>query len=573
MKLRGTRTHVHRPAAALLALTMAAGALAGVAGSAAATTPSPAKARAVAAGSRAPVAPVAWVPCDDPVLEGLDCATVAVPLDYDRPRGATIEIALARAAATSPDQRIGSIFVNPGGPGGSGIDVVGGFAAVMPSQLRERFDLVGFDPRGILRSTPLRCYPTLEQALEDLPPVAYPETPADEDLVVAAEERLADACRDHGGPILHHMSTADVARDLDVLREAVGDEQLSYVGLSYGSILGQTYANLFPDRVRALVIDGVLDPREWEGQGVEGWTVPLGTRLRSAEGAEATLREFFRLCDEAGPDCAVAGDAAGRFAALADRLRQGPIEVTDEFGTYPVTYNDLIGFSLGALYSPFIWPELARLLQQLESAATPTEVRGTLAALRSGLGLDALAVTQAQEEYPNFVEGGAGVACADATNPRGYHHYRRVADLAGDRFGYFGRTWNWAFSACAVWPADVRQDRYKGPWTATTAHPVLVVGNLYDPATPYHGAVAAAELLPGSRLLTYAGWGHTAFLGGNACVDAAVTEYLVSTTTPPAGTVCEPQASPFAQVMAARSVGRAPVIAATLPDAVRRALG
>jgi pimeloyl-ACP methyl ester carboxylesterase len=195
-------------------------------------------------------------------LEAFQCATAVVPLDYDRPKGRQITVALARLPASDPGRRIGSLFLNPGGPGGSGVDMVlQGGPFLFSDEVRARFDLVGFDPRGIMRSTPLRCYETLDEALADwLTPFPFPVTREEERIWVRSDRAVARACAERGGPILDHMSTANVARDMDLLRRAVGDAKLSYVGYSYGSYLGATYANLFPGKVRALVVDGVLDP-------------------------------------------------------------------------------------------------------------------------------------------------------------------------------------------------------------------------------------------------------------------------------------------------------------------------
>jgi pimeloyl-ACP methyl ester carboxylesterase len=197
-------------------------------------------------------------------LEAFQCATAVVPLDYDRPKGRQITLALARLPASDPSRRIGSLFLNPGGPGGSGVDMVlQGGPFLFSDEVRARFDLVGFDPRGIIRSTPLRCYETFDEAIADLPPFQFPVTREEERIKIRSDRALARACAEWGGPILDHMSTANVARDMDLLRRAVGDARLSYAGYSYGSYLGATYANLFPGKVRALVVDGVLDPVAW----------------------------------------------------------------------------------------------------------------------------------------------------------------------------------------------------------------------------------------------------------------------------------------------------------------------
>ena len=203
----------------------------------------PASAAPARASSPAVAAPaVSWAACRD----GFQCATVRVPLDYDHPTGRKIDLSVIRLPAGQPGHKIGSLMVNPGGPGGSGVDIVRGVAKVLPLELRARFDIVGFDPRGTNRSTPLRCFDTFDQAVSILPPFPYPDTPAEERIQRASDDALAAACAAHGGAIRDHMSTADVARDMDLLRRALGDRKLTYLGFSYGSALGQYYANMFP---------------------------------------------------------------------------------------------------------------------------------------------------------------------------------------------------------------------------------------------------------------------------------------------------------------------------------------
>jgi pimeloyl-ACP methyl ester carboxylesterase len=486
---------------------------------------------------------------------------VRVPLDYDRPQGKTIKVSVIRLPAAAPQRRLGALFLNPGGPGGSGVDIARGLGAFLPLELRERFDIVGIDPRGISRSTPLRCYRTFDEASQDVPPFEYPHTRRQENRQIEADRALAGACRQNAGPVLRHMSTADVARDMDAVRAAMGDPQLNFLGLSYGSQLGQTFANMFPARVRSMVIDGVIDPRAWAGTVAGGDRVPVGTRLASAQGAQRTLHAFFRRCDAAGRDCAFSGNSRQRFARLVRAAENGDIP--------RVRVNGLISITLGALYASWVWPDLATFLRAIERGAPQAPVERTRTALRSALGLAAAQ----QEEYLNVIEGFPGVTCSDGDNPDGYRAYRNAADRAEQEYGYFGRLWNWAGSVCAEWPKLAGRDRYTGPWTAATPHPVLVVGNYFDPATRYKGAVTASRLLPNSRLLSYAGWGHTAFFAGNYCIDAAVTRYLVTTRPPAEGSVCQPAGSPFGPAAArAATPGAKLAIAALLPAAVRQAM-
>ncbi|UQU67781.1 alpha/beta hydrolase [Couchioplanes caeruleus] len=316
------------------------------------------------AGPASAAGSIRWTPCGD----GFQCGTVPVPLSYDHPRGTTITIALTRLPATDPRHRIGSLVINPGGPGLSGIDFARAYLRDLPAELRARFDIVNFDSRGLSGSTALRCYDT----------------------------------------------------------------------------------------------------------------------------------------------------AAERFAALAARLRGHP-----EPG---LSYTDFIGTALGAMWTAENWPAFATLLAGVEKG------RWSRAA---------------QENYQNLYEGEPGVACSDQVNPRSFRTWQNAADRAERQYGYFGRIYAWVWSQCRSWPASARQDGYRGPWTARTRAPVLIVGNYFDPATPYAGAVGAARLLPNSRLLSYAGWGHVAFhLRHNDCVDRHVIDYLRTGRPPAPGTVCRPDA-PF----------------------------
>jgi pimeloyl-ACP methyl ester carboxylesterase len=498
-----------------------------------------------------------WQGCHAEAGPSFECATARVPLDYDRSHGKKISLEVARLPAADPDAKIGSIFLNPGGPGGSGVDFLLGLGPLLFSDdVRAHFDLVGFDPRGIRRSSPLICFRTFEESLSVLAPFAFPVTPEEESLVEELDQNRNSACQRRGGPIIDHMATADVARDLNQLRQAVGDRQLSYVGYSYGSFLGVTYANLFPRKVRAVVVDGVMDPIAWTtGRGDEAETQPFSTRLRSDAGSMATLNEFFRLCDAAGPDaCAFAGHAARRFAALAAHLRSTPIQITDpETGeTFPFTYADLIGEALGAMFDSSSWPDFAGFLAQIEAVASPATLGRSWRAvgLKSGLG----AHHERPVPYDNFVEGGPAVSCSDSVNPHGHAAWSLAGAQADQQFGYFGRPWTWASSPCAVWEG-FDADRYLGPFDHATANPVLVVGNRFDPATRYEGAQLVHQLLPNSSLLTVEAWGHTSLLKSQ-CADQAVSQYLLDGTTPPEGATCPQDVAPFATAAALRARGQ-----------------
>lgn len=469
-------------------------------------------------------AAVQWKPCH----HRLFCASYLVPLDYDDPGGAQISIALVKRPATDPAHRIGSLFVNPGGPGGSGVDfVVGDGSQLFTPQVRARFDIIGFDPRGIERSTQLRCFRTEDAAFATAPQFPYPNSAARRAKWFASDRAVESACGLHGNAILDHMSTADVARDLDRLRQAVGDRRLNYYGVSYGSFLGDTYANLFPGRVRSVVIDGVLDPVAWTTGRGGGVTLPFSTRLHSAAGAAQTLHEFFRLCNAGGSNCAFAPHAATKYWKLYRTLRAHPLHMRG----FPVPYDEtfLVNDTLGSMYASAEWPDFARYLKQLAHRAKPSVLAQSRTAALGG--------------YINFVEGFPGVACSDSVNPHSSAAWTRAAALARREDGVFGPAWTWISSVCAHWPGQ-DADRYLGPFNHYTANPVLVVGNLFDPATPYRDAVKAAHLLPNSRLLTVHGWGHTS-LFISTCADKAIGRYLLTSRTPAPGTVCQQDVVPF----------------------------
>ncbi|QZY28403.1 alpha/beta hydrolase [Nocardioides coralli] len=555
-----TSTRWRRPvsAALLVALLPVSHAV-----TAAGAAPPPAAARASESGPVVPtVAPVRWRSCGRG-LRPYECATVEVPLDYDRPKGATTEIALARYPATD-SRPIGSLFVNPGGPGGDGVGLVlSGFGEFLGESLGGRFDVVGFDPRGVGRSEPLYCFDNEGQLFDFLfsQPI-FPYKKKQFRPFFRAYSRLKGPCR-AGQRIDEHMSTADVARDLDLLRQAVGDRALSYLGFSYGSHLGNTYANLFPDHVRALVIDGVLDPRLWvAGRQVES------DRVATQE----EFDEFLRLCDEARRKCAFwkrSMTSKERWNKLARAVRRMPIVFPDGFR---YTYDFLIADAASAMYVPEFWGGPGGVADFFDFLAD-NALRGKKgAAAKASRARDGLLERWsgrrvARQDYLNFFDSYFGNHCADAQYPRAFSRWKAVGRFAraGSRFGPF---WWWYNAPCARWP--VNEDRYTGPWTATTNKPVLVVGNFFDGVTAYTGAVASDQLLGNSRLLSYAGWGHTAY-GRSQCVTDHVNAYLLRGALPPKDTVCPANPSPFLTAAARQArLGRGPVVGLPPPWLLRR---
>ena len=472
-----------------------------------------------------------WKPCEDR-FPGFLCANATVPVDYDDPGGRTTTIALAKRPASDPAHRIGTVFVNPGGPGSSGVfKVEFGLGDALDAELDGRFDVVGFDPRGVIASDPIHCFGS--QEAEDHFVEGLPIFPYRPDQVKPFYDRwtsLASTCL-AADPLTRHMSTADVARDLDLLRRAVGDSKLSYLGFSYGGYIGDTYANLFPDKVRAMVFDGVLDPRLWSS----GWQVD-SDRVST----EKVWNELLRLCDVAGDECAfhTPGGAKDRWERLADAIREQPVTLDDGF---VYSYDFLIQDAFGTAARPEGWDED---LAFYDSVADLVEARTSVAAGTSGRRAAVVAnqrPTKPEPTYFNFLEAAYGNMCADIDYPRTLGAFQAIGDYA-ERGSRFGPWWWWYNTPCAHWP--VADDRYTGPWTARTSAPVLVVGNYFDPSTAYSGARATANQLPNSRLLSYAGWGHTAYLR-SACVTDAVNAYLIRGTLPPQGTVCPANPNPF----------------------------
>ncbi len=358
-------------------------------------------------------------------------------------------------------------------------------------------------------------------------------------------DSLADECLDDDRTIARHMSTADVARDMDLLRRALGDKKITYLGFSYGSFLGNTYANLFPKNVRALVIDGVLDPRLWSS----------GQQIRSDRVAtQEEFEEFLRLCDAAGPECAFggAGGAAARWDTLATAVRKEPVVLPDGF---VYSYDFLIADAASAMYGPDVWggPDgYAAFFDFVAGAVSGDSAAAKQASATRKRLQDRLHPSGAHEaDYDNGFDAYFGNHCADAQYPDSFAKWRAIGRYAsaGSQFGPY---WWWFNNGCSDWP--VAADRYIGPWTANTSAPVLVVGNRFDGVTDLAGARASARLLKNSRLLTYAGWGHTAY-GISECTTSYINDYLIHLRLPPRGTVCPANPNPFLAAPEARSQG------------------
>jgi pimeloyl-ACP methyl ester carboxylesterase len=489
---------------------------------------------------------LAWYKC----YETAECATVRLPLDYDKPKGATTEIAVLRVKARNQKAKIGSLFVNPGGPGGSGTDMAYGAPFYLGDEMLDKFDVVGFDPRGIASSDNIKCFKsTRDQTLAYAGMnVAFPYTKAQEAAYVKSAKAIGKGCSTTGKALAGAMSTAEVARDMDVLRRAVGDKKLTFLGFSYGSALGQYYANMFPDRVRSVVVDGVIDPTSWVGNSKTQNTIQ-DDRMRSSDGAYKALIEILKRCDAAGPKyCQFSdGDPVKNFEKMAASLRIKPVVVKDpEFGDFTISYADFVGTMLGALYSPTAGAVVASLSQELWGYlyGTPALKASAKAALIKRVK-EARGKPSRDFPYDSGFEGFSGVMCTDGLHPKNAASWPAAVVKSDKRAPYFGRAWGWGSAQCARDTWTVKdEDAYKGPFTKRTVAPILVVGNYWDPATNYQEAVSSSKLLPNSRLLSSTNWGHTAY-GSSACTTNAIDAYLLRGTLPTKGKVCVGDIQPF----------------------------
>jgi pimeloyl-ACP methyl ester carboxylesterase len=490
--------------------------------------------------AEAAVPPVQWGECPAGSLNNVppadrplfSCGTYAVPLDHDRPKGTTISLALMRRAASVPAQRIGSLFLNPGGPGGSGWGLPRSGANIFQPDVLQRFDLVGFDPRGVARSTPLQCFKTNEEAAAVFGRMStVPVTRRQIDDTIDAYGDYSDYCARNAGPLLEHMATKDVAQDLDLLRRAVGDKKLTYVGFSYGTLLGATYVNMFPKNARAIILDGNVDPRLRLTNGLQ-------YDRERAQGFEIALDAYLKRCDAEGAKCAFSdGSPRAKFDEIRNHLRTTPITLPDGGTVTLDSFTD-------ALYDPPSLAPLAEALQEVYNVLHPSAASvQTLSTPEIFTKAGKTGKYDADTPYTSD-DSYQAVNCTDKPFP----HVPKLIPIVAAQWEResptFGRYQ--AFSdplGCASWPVK-HPDPYRGPWHRKTDTPVLVVGNYYDPATQYEFSKRMADQLGNARLVSVDSFGHC-ILGDSTCVDIIAAKYLISLETPRPGQVCQPDAQPF----------------------------
>jgi len=441
---------------------------------------------------------------------GYQCATVMVPRDPSHPDGATIAMAIDRHPATGV--KIGSLLVNPGGPGASGVDALPDLVSQMPSDLLAHFDVVGFDPPGVDRTAPITCLDSAGLAAYfHVDPV--PLTTAGFDALVSEDRTFAAGCEAESGAELPYVSTADAARDMDVLRAALGDSKLTYLGYSYGTYLGAVYAELYPTHVRAMVLDGALDP-----------SLPVVTQLdEQSASLEAQLQQFFTYCTtNASCPWKPAGSPVAAYQALLTKVRTDPLPVPGSSRT--VGPSELLYGTAVTLYSTQTWNDLGYALQGA-SAGNGSDLLQLF---------DAYTGRQPNGSYINLFEANAAINCLDAPAPS-LAQLQADAPAAEAAAPVFGLQNLYSEAGCTVWqvPATGRV----GPIHAVGSPPIVVVGSTGDPITPYSWAQALASQLAGGVLLTRIGDGHTAY-GASSCIRTYVDRYLIDLTVPPAGIRC-----------------------------------
>ncbi|MDI6103245.1 alpha/beta hydrolase [Actinoplanes sp. NEAU-A12] len=468
-----------------------------------------------------------WKPCPDVPEDRVgraapgmryDCATVTVPRDWAAPAGGEtygIDLIRIRSDRQKAGDRIGSLLLNPGGPGGSGIDVAvylsfGEKMGGLPTAVTDKFDIVGFDPRGVGESDAVKCISSKDQ---DAYFAAEPD-PASQaafDEIAALHKRIADACAQKYGDRLRTFSTEQAARDLDALRSAVGDEKLTYLGYSYGTLLGATYAQLFPKNVRALVLDGAVDPTEGFVSGSE----------QQAKGFERAFTNFTKWCSQNAGKCPIAPDARGAVTDALAKAKASPVRGSD--GREATAGWIFVGL-ISSLYTETGWTSLAEAIDSLQTGDAE--------------GIFELADQYAEREldgtYSNLFDANLTVNCADTDAAPTAEEVRRLQGEWRTKYPLFGAALAVGMLPCTYWSGQ--RDPYP-VGKAEGAPPIVVVGTTGDPATPYENTADLAKMLGVGHVLTWEGEGHTAY-PSTTCIKTAVDSYLIDLKVPQEGLRC-----------------------------------
>jgi pimeloyl-ACP methyl ester carboxylesterase len=480
--------------------------------------------------------PIVWTPCES---NGLECATLSLPVDYENRNGKRFDLAVIRHPARNPAARIGSLVVNNGGPGASPVSFLINTIADPGSfsdEIRDRFDIVGFDPRGVVRSTEVRCSATQPAAStssrfllgnESLIPVPPPQSVVDTNLKDA--QSAAKDCLDNNDPeFLRNITTRNVAIDMEMLRRALGDKKLTFLGFSYGTYLGVTYSSLFPKRVRALALDGVLDPEKYANE-------PILLSIEQAGSANQILIDVLEFCKANGSRCPFGnGDPVTAFRKLANDLTENP--KTFRVNGQDTQINGVVLRSIArsiVTVPPAAWSGYLDVFAFIQKGPPEMTVSPQM--------MEAMTSDEpvpAQFESPDAF---TATTCNDEDFPRDYGPWEELFEerfLQAPDFGYLD-----VFRATTCIFYDTHADPFDGPFTADGTPPILFVGGTRDGQTPYSWATNTAALIPNSRLLTFEGYGHVSYRPENTCITEKVDAYLIDGTLPAAGTVCK-QPSP-----------------------------
>jgi pimeloyl-ACP methyl ester carboxylesterase len=454
---------------------------------------------------------VKWSTCGD-----FECGTITVPLDYDEPKGETVELALLRRPANSSRDRIGSLLVNPGGPGVSGISYAQNADFYFSSEVLDVYDVVGWDPRGAGSSTAVECLSDRETD-RFIAADGTPDSPAEVAQLKRLFRGFTAGCEKGSAELLPHIGTFDSARDMDVLRAVLGERQTDYFGASYGTELGATYAELFPKRVGRFVLDGALDPT------VSGTELALG----QLEGFQRAITAFVDDCLPRD-GCPLGPTRVDAFQQLEDLFARADVQPLSSGSGRPVTEALTQLGVVAAMYSQEQgWPTLRLGLARALSG--DGSVLLALADSYSERNSDGTYASNVNEAFP-------AISCTDRPESLTVRQILRLVPRFVSVSPLFGEWFAWASAGCADWPVETASFPQK--LRAKGANPILVIGTTRDPATPYEWAVSLADQLDSGLLLTRDGDGHTAYTSGNSCIDAAVDSYLVDGVVPKQGTTC-----------------------------------
>ncbi|WP_018157175.1 alpha/beta hydrolase [Demetria terragena] len=449
---------------------------------------------------------LSWTDCE----EGAQCAQLEVPIDYSQPSGGTLKVAVLKRKATG--QRRGSLVVNPGGPGGSGVDYAAAADFIVSRDVRKAYDVVGFDPRGVQRSAPIVCYdaPKMDGQLGGDP---TPDDSTEQNAMMKSGRDFGSACKKKAPELIGHVSTVEAAKDMDVLRAALGSSKLDYLGKSYGTFLGATYADLFPKKVGRFVLDGVVPPDITNSQVNQG----------QADGFERATKAYVKDCVDSG-DCPLGGSEKEGMKRIRDFLKEvdaKPIPVTNDERVKKLTEGWASSGIAAAMYDQGMWGSLTKAFKSAFA----------------GNGNDLMALANSYSERDsegnyssNIMQVISAVNCLDRQGSPDVADYRK--DQAN--FTKTAPTWGpllaWGGAVCGEWPVKATGKPKK--ITAQGSSPILVIGTTRDPATPYEWSVRLNNMLDNSRLISWDGDGHTAYMRSNKCVDGATDKYLLEGKVP-----------------------------------------